>query len=256
MANPGPQRRRITFKVLAGIFAAGSFGGLFGVAVIVAWSDTADGGIHRVHDMGFGALFGAILTVGFVVQTWRPERMISPMHQTGAVALATLLGGVLALSGFAISGVFVAVAYLILVFIHPSRSQVLRPEREGFSWLLAALTVIGAIPLGLYAWRMAELQRNGLAADPHVRDGHWATMGAMAIGIVLTGLLSSLKLPGWRITAWSAGSALFLYGLISLVYPQLPGAEGTGWAWAAISGGVLFGAAAAWEGRRAKIRRA
>src|SRR6266511_3480222 len=58
VAAPGSNAKRIAFKVLAGLFAAASFGGLFGAAVVFAWFDTDDGGIHRVHDMGYGALYG------------------------------------------------------------------------------------------------------------------------------------------------------------------------------------------------------
>jgi hypothetical protein len=41
--------------VLAAVFAATTWGLLFAVALVIAWIDTDDGGIHRAHDMGFGA---------------------------------------------------------------------------------------------------------------------------------------------------------------------------------------------------------
>jgi hypothetical protein len=250
VADPGSNAKRIVFKVLAGLFATASFGGLFGVAVVFAWFDTDDGGIHRVHDMGFGALYGAILTVGFLVQIWRPEQKVSPFYQILDVALATAIGGAIATSGFAMLGLFILVGYVILFVLHPSRPELLHPHREGFSPILLGLTVLGAIPLTWYALAMAKLQRNGLPVDPHVKNDHWTLMAAMAIGIVLVGFLSAFKFRGWRISAWSAAAALLLYGAISTLYPYKAGSEGTGWGMVAMVGGVVFAAAAHWESRR------
>jgi hypothetical protein len=251
VAAPSSNGKRIAFKVLAGLLAAASFGGLFGAAVIFAWFDDSDSGIHRVHDMGFGALYGAILTMGFLVQNWRPEKKLSPFYQILDVALATAIAGAIATSGFAILGLFILIAYVILFVLHPYRSELLRPQREGFSPILLGLTVLGAIPLIWYALSMAKLQRNGFPADPHVSGDHWTTMAAMAIGIVLVGVLAAFKFRGWRISAWCAAAALFLYGLISVVYPHKAGSEGTGWGLVAMAGGVVFAAAAQWEARRA-----
>jgi hypothetical protein len=245
--------RRVAFKVLAGLFAAAAAGGLFGIAVIFAWFDTDDGGIHRVHDMGYGALYGAILTMGFLVLNWRPEKKVSPFYQILDVALATAIAGAIATRGFAMLGLFILVAYVILFVLHPYRSELLHPQREGFSPILMGLTVLGAIPLIWYALAMAKLQRDGVPIDPHVKNDHWTLMAAMAIGIVLVGFLSAFKFRGWRISAWCAAAALFLYGLISVVYPHKAGAEGTGWGLVAMAGGLVFAAAAQWESTRKAV---
>jgi hypothetical protein len=242
--------KRIAFKVLAAIFAAASLGALFGIGVIIAWIDTDEGGIHRVHDMGFGALYGVILAVGFAAQLWRPEGVISAFFQILVVGLAVAIAGALATSPYAFLGVFVALAWAILLTLHPYRSEVLRPVRDGSSRLLGALAAVGTIPLLWYAATAAKLQRTGLSIDPHVSQDHWTTMAAMAIGIVGVGWLSCVKLRGWRISAWCAGAATLLYGLISVVYPHHAGSEGAGWGLIAIAGGLVFIGAAEWEARR------
>jgi hypothetical protein len=242
--------KAIAYKILAGVFAAAALGGLFGIAVVIAWFENSDGGIHRVHYMGFGALYGVILTTGLVVQIWRPERKVSAFYQTLDVGLASILGGAISTSGFASVGVIVLVAYGILFAVHPYRSQLVRPQREGFSPVLMGLTVIVGIPLIWYALSMARFQREGVPIDPHVSMDHWTVMASMAIGIVLVALLSAFKFRGWRISARSAGAALFLYGLISTIYPHKAGSEGTGWGVAAMAGALVLTAAAEWEARR------
>lgn len=246
----GSRGTRIAFKVLAGVLAAASLGALLGIGVIIAWIDTDDGGIHRVHDMGFGALYGVILAVGFAVQVWRPERTISAFFQILAVGLAAAIAGAWASRAFALIGVFVVVAWVILLALHPSRSDILRPVREGSSWLLGGLAALGTIPWLWFASTAEKLQRNGLTLDPHVNMDHWTTMAAMAIGIVAVSWLSCLRLRGWRISAWCAAVATFLYGLISIVYPARAGSEGTRWGLIAMAGGLVFIAAAEWEARR------
>jgi len=250
-AAGGSRGKRIAFKILSGLFAAGAFGGLFGVAIIFAWFDTDEGSIHRVHDMGYGALFGAILTTGFLVQNWRPERKVSAFYQILDVALATAIAGAIATNGFAGLALFILVAYVVPFVRRPYRSELLHPQREGFSPLLMGLTLLGAIPLIAFALTTARLQRNGLSLDPNVEAGHWVLMASMAIGIVLVGFLSAFKFRGWRISARSASAALFLYGLISTVYPHKAGSEGTGWGIIAMAGALLFIAVAEWEARRA-----
>jgi hypothetical protein len=242
--------RRVAFKILAGVFAAASWGALFGVALVIAWFDNADGGIHRVHDMGFGALYGVILTVGLVAQMWRAETRISAFYQILHVAIASAIAGLIVFDGFVFLGLFIAVGYVILLLLHPNRSEVLRPKREGFSVPLMLLAVLGAVPLIWFTITMARYQRNGFPFDLHVQQAHWTVMAAMAIGIVLVGSVSAFKFRGWAISAWSAGVAVFLYGLISTLYPNRAGAEGTGWGLVAMAGGVLFVAVAEWERRR------
>ncbi|MGH2739674.1 MAG: hypothetical protein ACRDH6_04225 [Actinomycetota bacterium] len=249
VAAPGSQEKRIAYKVLAGLFAAVAFGGLF-LSAFVVWFDNGDGGIHRVHDMGYGAL-GAILMTGFLAQNWRPERKISAFYQILVVALASGIGGAIATSVGALVGAFIAVAYVVLLVLHPYRSEVLHPQRAGFSPVLMGLTILGAIPLIWYSLAVAKLQRNGIPADSHAKMDHWTTMAAMAISIVLVALLSALRFRGWRISARSAGAAIFLYGLISTVYPHKAGSEGTGWGLVAMAGGLVFVGAAEWEARRA-----
>src|SRR5262249_14731697 len=139
--------RPIAFLVVDAIFALGAFGGLFGVGILVGWFSNAEGGIHRVHDIGFGVLYGILLTSACVAILWRPGRRPSAYWQIVAVGAASVLGGALGASaGIVTLGALVLVAAAILFALHPARGSVLHP---GFapSPLLGTLAVLGSVPL-------------------------------------------------------------------------------------------------------------
>jgi len=256
--NGPPQRsgRRVAFRVLSALLAAGALGGLFGIGLVVGWFDTGEGGIHRVHDIGFGVLYGVILTGALLALVWRPERNISAFVQVVVTAVAALLAAAVSADGsYLFLGVTVIIAAAILLAFHPARRAVIRPSPH-LSPVLALLAAAGAVPLVGFALTAARLQRTGPPADPHVSMDHWANMAAMAFGIVLAGLLASGRLRGWRITAWCAGLGAVVYGLASLVFDRFPGtsipypgSEGAAWGVVAMVGGVVFIAAAEWQRR-------
>jgi hypothetical protein len=172
-------------------------------------------------------------------------------------AVASLVAGAVALAvGYVVIGIVVAAAAAILLALHPDRAEVLHPTVRP-SVVLLALAVVGSVPLVWYAIVTAGLQRNGLAGDPHVAQGHWVTMSAMAFGLVVTGLLAAARIRGWRLTAWCAGVGVGVFGLASIVFREIPGttvpyagSEGVFWGTVALIGGAVFVAAAEWEARR------
>src|SRR5438093_7195003 len=86
--------RRIAFTVLTIVFAAAALGALFGIGLVIGWFDTDAGGIHRVHDLGFGVLFGILLTGALVALLRRPEDKPSEFLQIIGVAVASVLSGI------------------------------------------------------------------------------------------------------------------------------------------------------------------
>jgi hypothetical protein len=206
--DPAPaasRGRRIAFTVATAVFAAGAFGGLFGVGIVIGWFDDEMAGIHRVHDIGFGVLYGVNLTVAFVAMARRPERRISPFFQVVATALAAFVAALVSVDGsYVLLGVIVAAAAAILLWLHPARAEVLQPALDA-SRVMGVFALAGSLPLVWFGLAMAELQRTGPSTDPHVQMDHWANMAAMAFGLALLALLASLRMRGWRITAWCAG---------------------------------------------------
>lgn len=249
--------RRIAFTVATFIFGSAANGALFGVGLVIGWFDTEDGGIHRVHDLAFGILYGLILSVAFYAMVRRPEAKPSVFLQVVVIAVAALIAGVISADvSYLIIGPIVGAAAAILLALHPARVEVLHPGPKP-SLVMGALVLVESVPLVWFGLTMAGLQRQGVAADPHVSMDHWANMAAMAFGLLLTGLLASARIRGWRLTAWCAGLGTITYGLASIVfhnYPgthlAYPGSEGVGWGVAASIGGLAFIAAAEWESAR------
>jgi hypothetical protein len=241
---------RIAFEVWAAILVA-----VFGVAffgltsLAIAWFETREGVAGPVTEVGYGALVGIILTVGVASQLRAPERRIAGMQQAALAIPALLIGSALALDAQNVEAaaiVFIGVG--ILLVLHPARAELLR-RGAALSRPLFAITVIGAVPFVAYAVEMGA-QAQDLVGPPH-HVQRLSDMAAMAIAIVLTGLLASLRTRGWRIPAWSAGIAAIAFGLVSAVYPDHPAAVGVGWGVAVLAGGVLFIGTAEWEARRA-----
>jgi hypothetical protein len=239
------------------ILALGAFGGLLGFGLVIGWFDDDDGGIHRVHDLGFGVLYGVILTTALLAMARRPEEKPSASYQVAATVLAGLIAGLVSADPrYLFFPIIVTAGAVILLALHPARATVFRPAPRP-SPVMGAFVLVGAIPLVWFVLTMAKLQRAGPPSDPHVSGDHWANMAAMAFGLVLAGLLASFRIRGWRLTAWCAGLGAAAYGLASIVFHRFPGAsvpypgsEGTGWGLAAVIGGLAFVAVAEWEARR------
>jgi hypothetical protein len=249
--------RRIAFTIVTVLFALAAFGGLLGFELFAGWFDTSDGGIHRVHLIGFGVLYGVLLTTPLLAMTRRPEAKPSAFYQVVAVAVAALIAALIAAdSSYLFLGAFVSVGAVILLVLHPARRELLHAVLNP-SAVMGALVIGGSVPLVWFALTTARLQREGSSLDPHVSGDHWANMTAMAFGLLLVGLLASLRIRGWRFTAWCAGLGGAFYGLASIVFHRFPstlvpyaGSEGVGWGLAAMIGGLAFIVIAEWESRR------
>jgi len=250
----GSRFRRIAFNAWAAILVAGYGVAFFGyTSLVLAWFEDVEGVAGPVTDLGYGVLVGIIQTTGLLVQLRGPERKIAGVQQTFLVIPALLIGSAVASdSQNLVPALILLPAVGILLALHPARGEFFR-RGAALSWSLLAITVIGAVPLVAYALDMGAQARDLVGPPHHVQ--RLSTMAAMAVAIVLTGLLAALRTRGWRIPAWSAGVAAIMFGLGSVVFPDQPGAVGRGWGGVAIAGGVLFIAMAEWEARRATATR-
>lgn len=245
--------RRVVFFTWTILLAAVQGIGFFGLtALVLGWFQGDDPALP-VTDLGHGALLGIIITTGILAQVRAPERRIAGVQQALLGAVAILTSAALASDPQNLApGLILLAALAVLVVFHPARRELLRPG-SGFSLALASLAGLGAIPLAAYALAMSAQAR--VAAGPPHHAQRLATMAAMAMAIILVGLLASLRTRGWRISAWCAGCATIVFGLASIVFPTHMGSAGPGWGSLAVGGGALFIAAAELEARKALGRR-
>lgn len=245
-------RRRRIFLILAGVLGVAWAIPLFGFpSLVLGWFEGGERLQHRVHDLGYGVWGGIFMAVGYLSQLRSPERRIAGFQQA-ALALAAMAVAV-ALSVDAGLILFLVLGFALLTVVlgvfHPARERLLRaPARPSVP--LLALALLAAIPLTIYAVDMAELQRNGLAADTHVAERHWSTMAALALSIWFVAGLAGLRTPGWRIPAMCAGLGAAVFGLSSIVFPGYPGSVGTTWGLVSVIGGAVFVGLAEWIARR------
>jgi hypothetical protein len=193
---------------------------------------------HRVHDLTFGFVFGTAV-VGMLVQLRRPSENMA--GQLMAMIPWVGLGLDFALSGsFTFAAAPILAAFTLLAAIlHPAGSEFFRSFTVSrINWVLLALIVVAAVPLLAFASTNIGLQRT--SGNEHAALGHYGFMSAFSFTVIGVGVLASLRLDGWRVTAWVGGALLALRGLASMVYPNVASSLGAAWRVAAIGWGVGF----------------
>jgi lysylphosphatidylglycerol synthetase-like protein (DUF2156 family) len=220
-------------------------------SLVLGWFEAEDGPMIPVTDLGYGALLGILITGGVLVQLRASERRIAGVQQATLGSLALLISAPLASDPQnVVPGLIILAAVAVVIALHPARRDFFRPGTR-FSLTLAAIAVLGVVPFITYALSMASQARELVAPPHHIQ--RLATMAAMAIAVVLTGLLAAFQTRGWRIPAWCAGTAAMVFGLASMVFPTYRGSAGRVWGALALGGGFLFIAVA--EGRARWQRR-
>lgn len=221
-------------------------------SLVIGWIATREGTAGPVTDLGYGALYGLILTMGVLVQLRAPERKIAGIQQAAIVVPAVLVGAAMAadVQPLFAAAIF-APAIAILLALHPARGEFLR-RGSSPSLFMFGVAALGAGPLVFYALAMGSEARKVIGPPHHIE--RLSTMAALAVAILLTSLLAATRTRGWRIPAWSAGTAAVVFGLASTIFPDHPGAAGRVWGSVALAAGVLFVAVAereaGKEGRR------
>jgi hypothetical protein len=198
---------------------------------------------HRVHDLTFSFLFGTSV-VGMLAQLRRPSQNVAGqlMALIPWVALGLAFAPTKHWVPFAPAPVFGALT-LLATILHPTGRDFFRSfSVSRVNRVMLALVIIAAVPLVAFASTNIGLQRT--VTNDHAALGHYGFMAAFSFTVIGVGILASLRPDGWRLTAWVACSLLAVFGLASLVYPDVDSSLGLVWALAAIAWGVAFVAAA------------
>src|SRR6266700_285657 len=209
LKNVIEQWRSKGFMLLTGILALALLaGGTF--EFIPAWilrnpSDV----IHLWHIAELGAL-SAIFLGGIMLALLRqPEEkpLVAQFFVVGGVILA------LSIAPFEIKGAALLLIVALFVLAYPNRRGLLSFAREGsISIALLALSLLF----------------------------HWIGSAALIVLLILAGLLSSTKRPGWKELGVITGATYCYLGVIAMIVPGDAGSWGYTGGLFSIIGGVLY----------------
>ncbi|HEV2236369.1 MAG TPA: hypothetical protein VGR57_06870 [Ktedonobacterales bacterium] len=201
---------------------------------------------HHIH-VALHEIFSGMAIASLLSQLIASRRFVA-----GAQALLVLFAAgwlfdalTLRFSGI---GVFLLLGVAVAA-LHPLRGAVFS-LRGRVRPTLALVSVLGALPLTVYALQQAANQRDNFA-PVHASLGHWEWAATAAALIFLFGWLAALGTAGFRLPAWCAGLSAATFGLASILYPGEASAVGALWGVVALVGSALFIALAEWEARRA-----
>jgi hypothetical protein len=239
-----PTGRRTAFRVIAAIMgvsgtAFGAFTAIFGIV-------SEDQRIHAFHNSVVATLLLVLAALPALLAARNPGHSTGPLMQLTMVGVAGLATMAIALTIDPFTLPFIALVGVLWI-LRPSRDPAIPVGRV--SPLLLLLVLGAAIPLFVYAFGQAELQRLDQASE-HAEFYHWVETSFYAAAIPLVALLAALRPVAYRLSAWSAGIAVAVLGEASLALPGYASALDTSWAWAALVGGIAFVGAAEWERRR------
>ena len=118
----------------------------------------------------------------------------------------------------------------------------------GGNRLHLALALAAAPFLLVNAWTNLTLQYTDVSE--HALHNHWGGSAALALTLLLAGLLVASRRPGWRPLGVIIGLAYLYLGAAALSIPHHDGSWGLLGGLLALAGGVAYLAATAIEARR------
>jgi hypothetical protein len=194
---------------------------------------------HRMHDLTFSFILGTAV-VGTLVQVRRPSENFAGQLMALIAWLALGLAFVVATSWLPFAPApILATLTLLATLLHPARREFFRSfSISRVNRTMLVLVVIAAVPLSAFASGNIGLQRT--VTNDHAALGHYGFMAAFSFTVIGVGLLASMRLDGWRLTAWVVGCLAVLLGLASLVFPDVDSSVSLVWTIAAIVWGVAF----------------
>lgn len=224
----------------------------FDVALVfTAASSDLDGGAHVLHIFMRGVGAVTTLAAGLVLIV-KPSWAVGVLQKFIANGLGFLIAGILSLHispPVVVYPVFAIIAAAVILWAYRGRLPWQQPadQRATPSRALLGLTAIIAVPLTVFTLNQAALQRGPEVV--HGDLGHWGGGAAMAIMIIILMVFGALRMPGWRVPAWSGGFILFMLGFASVYWPNQASSVGEGWGTLAIVAAVAFVGVAELEGR-------
>ncbi|HEX2180338.1 MAG TPA: hypothetical protein VHL54_12625 [Actinomycetota bacterium] len=242
--------RQKTFRVIATMMAIsgvvfGIFTGIFGIV-------SEDQQIHAFHNAVVAALLLVLSAPAAIAAARSREKAGAPVVHLVGLSIAGL--GTMLLGQKADIFTLPFLAFVgALVALRVARFDGLAEGR--WSLPLAILVAGSSVPLLSYALAEAKLQRID-TSSAHAELNHWVEMSFVAVGVLLLEALAAFRPAAFRLSAWSAGITLAMFGASSLAFSNHASAMSQPWGGVALLGGVVFIAVSELERRRLRPKTA
>ena len=238
--------RRYAFYIVSGTCAL-----LFGVLSLapldLVFGFVPAGGDPSTSNAMGGVAFGVIGVVliapAFASQL---RRNVGPaaMHQVAVVIVALAVASVWSGEMTGVLGAAaVLLAWLLVYALHPDRGALLRrPRRVSPSRPMLGLAAVMAAPAWWYASVLAARGRAELPPEDSYAfvPSLWSAVVTMLVATSLIAVLAASGERGWAVPAWCVTVAVLLFGLASVVNPDVPASGGRGWGLIAILWSVVW----------------
>lgn len=238
--------RHTAFRVIAWIVAVSAIA--FGIVTAGTAIFVQDMEIHAFHNTVVASLLLVITAPAGLQAARHADHPLPGLSQIAVIGVAGVATMVLALTIDPYTMPYVVLGVVLWVMWFR------RPERDAFpmerpSVVLLLLVAVAAVPVAIWVWDNARLQRIDDVSE-HAELFHWLETSFTALTVLLLGLLAALRPRSFRMSAWSAGITLAIVGGASLVLSDHASALRSPWSAIALAGGIVFVLVDEWEARR------
>ncbi|MDQ3548940.1 MAG: hypothetical protein M3439_08985 [Chloroflexota bacterium] len=245
-----PRWRRIAFAivvVIAALFYLVLVGSVFSVPS--PWLAEGGGGpppgyvypeSHRWHDAQWAAHTGILLGGSLLALFWRPMRK-PLLVQYLTIAIVVFVTVTVVTDGP--DNLIFLVPVALVVALYPNRRALLDASRPGGMYIpILTLAVIAALLMAPDAWDKFQIQADNPAGDEHAEHGHWGGSAFLMLNLLVAGVLTATRRPGWRVLGVIAGLAFVYLGVATLTTRDDGGRDPAGlWSTAGAALALLAG---------------
>src|SRR6266496_1710830 len=204
--------------------------------------------IHRWHDAELFAQAIILLGGSLLSLFWQPQEkpLLAQFFVLATLFLATMV------SLFEPKIAIMFIALVLLLAVYPDIRGLLSFKREGpICKSLLTLSLLTAIFLLPKAWLELHYQILGMrTGDIHALQFHWVNSVSLMVLLVVAGLLTATKWPGWRELGLITGGTFCYLGLNAMVAPYYAGSWGGAGGLFAVIAGIWYILITALEAQR------
>lgn len=192
---------------------------------------------HLWHIAELGAL-AAILLGGIMLALIRRPQEKPLLAQFFVLSAVILAVGIIP---FDIKGIGLLVIAGLFTVTYPRPRALVSLWREGpITKSLLGLSLLLAVFLLPVARRELHWQIVGMGNDIHADDLHWIGSALLIVLLILAGILSATKRPGWKHLSIITGVSYCYLGLIATIVPDYAGSWGTAGGIFTLIAGVFY----------------